>query len=128
MRSPVVMRMKYRRIRPAAYAISLCPFSSSTSNIAFGSAWETTASRTTASSFWTSPSVVGRRDRDGRRGPLRGVELLANSRRSLASFQADLPAECQHTLQAPPGAGQDRRQDERGEAGQGRRAVREVAV
>src|SRR5579872_4462265 len=46
-------------MRPAAYAISLWPFSSSTSNIAFGSACETVASMTTAASFW-SPSASPR--------------------------------------------------------------------
>ena len=64
MRSPGVILMKYRRIRPAAYAISLCSFSNWTSNIAFGSAWVTTASSTTASSFWTSPSVLRERVAD----------------------------------------------------------------
>src|SRR5213076_2965605 len=64
-------------MRPAAYAISLWLFSSSTSNIALGRAWETTASMTTACSFsW--PGVVTR-FRACRRGPRRGVDDLAKT-------------------------------------------------
>src|SRR5260370_20136065 len=77
------MRMKYRRIRPAAYAISLCPFSSSTSNIAFGRAWETTASMTTACSFWSPSSRSVLRTFSGRRGPRRWLLFFPKSRESL---------------------------------------------
>src|SRR5450759_1026359 len=51
--------------------MSLCPFSSSTSNIAFGRAWATTASITTAASFW-SPSSRSVLRTFGVRGPRRG--------------------------------------------------------
>src|SRR5215831_17428368 len=138
MRSPGVIRMKYRRIRPAAYAISLCSFSNWTSNIAFGSAWVTTASRTTASSFWTSPSVLRVRDRDCRRGPRRGVELLANSVRSLATPYANVPlvsgrtapsaAEVEHPGQSPRRARWDGREQQGRHPDQHGRPVGEVAV
>src|SRR5438270_1812037 len=68
-------------MRPAAYAISLWPFSSSTSNMALGSACETTASITTACSFSCSGAVT--RLRACLRGPLRGVDDLAKSPKSL---------------------------------------------
>src|SRR5260370_17474031 len=77
------MRMKYRRIRPAAYAISLCPFSSSTSNIAFGRAWETPASMTPACSFWSPSSRSVLRPFSGRRGPRRWLLFCPKSRESL---------------------------------------------
>src|SRR5712692_8116874 len=83
MRSPGVMRMKYRRIRPAAYAISLCPPSTSTSNIALGSACETTASITTACSFWSPSSRSGLRTFSGRRGPRRCALDFPKTRDSL---------------------------------------------
>src|SRR6266699_6650987 len=82
MRSPGVMRMKYRRIRPAAYAMSLWPFSSSTSNIAFGRACETVASMTTACSFW-SPSSRSVRRAFGVLVPRRGPRCLPKFRMSL---------------------------------------------
>src|SRR3954453_14745795 len=53
--------------------MSLWPFSSSTSNIALGRAWETVASMTTACSFWSPFSRSGLRAfgvRVPRRGPL----------------------------------------------------------
>src|SRR4030088_738639 len=43
----------------------------------FGSAWVTTASTTTASSFWTSPSGLPPRCRGARLGLRLGVEDLA---------------------------------------------------
>src|ERR1700736_3162298 len=67
--------------------MSLCPFSSSTSNMALGSAWVTAASITTASSLAGSPLVtLSLRARAGRRGPRRGVDDLANSQTVYRSF------------------------------------------
>src|SRR5947209_4219537 len=59
--------------------MSLWLFCSSTSNMVFGSAWVTTPSRTTASSFWGSPSGLLWRRRAERRGPRLGVEDLAKT-------------------------------------------------
>src|SRR5215467_11978191 len=59
--------------------MNLWLFSSSTSNIAFGSACVTTASRTTASSFWMAASSLLCRRRADRRGARFGVEDLARS-------------------------------------------------
>src|SRR2546422_8740982 len=55
--------------------MSLCPFSSSTSNIALGRACATTASITTAGSFWSPSSRSGLRTFSGRRGPFRCFDL-----------------------------------------------------
>src|SRR6059036_1355859 len=63
--------------------MSLCPFSSSTSNIAFGSACETTASITTACSFWSPSSRSVLRAFSGRRGPLRWLLNFPKTRESL---------------------------------------------
>src|SRR2546426_5290464 len=77
--------------------MSLCPFSSSTSNMALGSAWVTAASITTASSFAGSPLVTrSLRARAGRRGPRRGVDDLANS---LTVYRSQSP------IQLPPPCG-----------------------
>src|SRR6266852_654894 len=69
-------------MRPAAYAMSLWPFSSSTSNIALGRACETVASMTTACSFW-SPSSRSVRRAFGVRVPRRGPRCLPKFRKSL---------------------------------------------
>src|SRR6266581_93754 len=69
-------------MRPAAYAMSLWPFSSSTSNIAFGRACETVASMTTACSFW-SPSAAAVRRAFGVRVPRRGPRCLPKFGKSL---------------------------------------------
>src|SRR3979411_2569168 len=68
--------------------MSLCPFSSSTSNMALGRAWVTAASITTASSFGCSPLLLSLRARAGRRGPRRGVDDLANSTTVYRSWSA----------------------------------------
>src|SRR5216683_408204 len=65
-------------MRPAAYAMSLWPFSSSTSNIALGRACETVASMTTACSFW-SPSSRSVRRAFGVRVPRRGPRCFPKS-------------------------------------------------
>src|SRR5258708_36026183 len=62
--------------------MSLWPFSSSTSNIAFGRACETVASMTTACSFW-SPSAAAVRRAFGVRVPRRGPRCLPKFRKSL---------------------------------------------
>src|SRR5438093_7548423 len=76
--------------------MSLCPPSTSTSNIAFGSACDTTASITTAGSFWSPSSRSGLRAFSGRRGALRPLcfpktreSLLA--RRCCGQPRLDLP-------------------------------------
>src|SRR4030095_13085858 len=53
-RSPGRMRMKFMRILPVTCARSLCPFSSSTRNIALGSGSTTVPSTSIASSFGIS--------------------------------------------------------------------------
>src|SRR2546430_6500808 len=57
--------------------MNLWLFSSSTSNMRFGSACVTTPSMTTASSFWTCPSGLLCPFRPERRGPRRCTEDLA---------------------------------------------------
>src|SRR5205814_2169990 len=62
--------------------MSLWPFSSSTSNIAFGRACETVASMTTACSFWSLSAAAVRRA-FGVRVPRRGPRCLPKFRKSL---------------------------------------------
>src|SRR5579859_1601340 len=68
--------------------MSLWPFSSSTSNIALGSAWETVASMTTACSFW-SPFSRSALRAFGVRVPRRGPLFFPKSRESLLGLSGE---------------------------------------
>src|SRR5579863_6169860 len=68
--------------------MSLWPFSSSTSNIALGRAWETVASMTTACSFWSPFSRSGLRA-FGVRVPRRGPLFFPKSRESLLGLSGE---------------------------------------
>src|SRR5258708_35785920 len=82
-----------------------CWFSSSTSNMVFGRAWVTTASRTTTSSFWTSPSGLLLVLRfPARRGLRLGVEDLAKSL-SLRASRSERRREAERGGQRDPERG-----------------------
>src|SRR5579875_98775 len=70
--------------------------------MALGNAWVTVASRTTASSFWTSPSPFWRAWVVCRRGRRWGVELFANTAKSLPVAPRDFAARPLATGDWPP--------------------------
>src|SRR5256886_11203454 len=81
--------------------MSLWPFSSSTSNIAWGSAWETTASMLTAGSFW-SPSSRSTLRAFGVRVPRRGPLCLPKTFDSLRGEGGHARLELSHLLAGQP--------------------------